>query len=415
MANISLDGRAWSGLNNLLNRPWFHRVWTFQEIVVSTHAIIFCGEFSIPWTIFLAYRGNLLQQIPALSLAFDLKALNAIDITSIQYRMNGSIGLLPLLMGRWSSQATDPKDKVFALLGIASEGQENLMEINYEMPVERVYSAAAKAIICRSANLNVLSTVQAQDTSMPSWVTDWRASRKREAIASFLSDNNDPRVVGSFSAAGKRGLHQGDGVWDELVLSGKHVSRIVTVGPPAMGGSGPGVPPATAQWFDSIRDLSEKSYPSTKTGETYLDAFSVTLIADRDHYTSETERRASRQIRYTLATLLRDRKSGGDMNGVFSMDWSKIPTKGLTIYSNTVWDVCQERRFLMTEDGYMGLAPSEAEVDDEICLLFGGEVPYVVRRVDQHHRFIGDCYVHGIMDGEAMEDESKPTVCYTLR
>jgi hypothetical protein len=53
----------------------------------------------------------------------------------------------------------------------------------------------------------------------------------------------------------------------------------------------------------------------------------------------------------------------------------------------------------------MGMAPEEARGGDQICIMLGGEVPFVLRMDDNgHYRFIGECYVHGIMDGVAMNE-----------
>jgi len=61
------------------------------------------------------------------------------------------------------------------------------------------------------------------------------------------------------------------------------------------------------------------------------------------------------------------------------------------------------RRFFISEKGYMGLAPITARAGDAICILFGGQVPFILReRDDSEHSMIGECYVHGIMDGEAI-------------
>jgi hypothetical protein len=41
-----------------------------------------------------------------------------------------------------------------------------------------------------------------------------------------------------------------------------------------------------------------------------------------------------------------------------------------------------------------------------ICILFGCSVPVVLRRFNEagkfYHKFIGECYAHGMMDGEAI-------------
>lgn len=53
----------------------------------------------------------------------------------------------------------------------------------------------------------------------------------------------------------------------------------------------------------------------------------------------------------------------------------------------------------------MGIGPKVMRAGDEICVLFGGRVPYVMRPMPDHHVFIGDTFLndHGIMWGKATE------------
>jgi hypothetical protein len=61
------------------------------------------------------------------------------------------------------------------------------------------------------------------------------------------------------------------------------------------------------------------------------------------------------------------------------------------------------RRFFTTENGYMGLSPSLARIGDKIVILLGGKTPFILRRLGQKgYRFIGECYVHGMMTGEGL-------------
>ena len=39
---------------------------------------------------------------------------------------------------------------------------------------------------------------------------------------------------------------------------------------------------------------------------------------------------------------------------------------------------------------------------DRTCLLHGGQVPFILQREGRYHLFKGECYVHGLMDGEGM-------------
>lgn len=61
----------------------------------------------------------------------------------------------------------------------------------------------------------------------------------------------------------------------------------------------------------------------------------------------------------------------------------------------------------VTTKGYIGLARAGFGISDLICVFHGGEVPFLLRQIDslqEMFRFVGECYVHGIMDGEAMPD-----------
>ncbi len=64
------------------------------------------------------------------------------------------------------------------------------------------------------------------------------------------------------------------------------------------------------------------------------------------------------------------------------------------------------RRFFVTRDGYFGLAPLSVEKGDSIFILRGGRVPFLLRKISEtEYRIIGECYVHGIMHGEALARE----------
>jgi hypothetical protein len=81
-----------------------------------------------------------------------------------------------------------------------------------------------------------------------------------------------------------------------------------------------------------------------------------------------------------------------------------------TVLSSILW-----RRFFITKNGSFGLGPSDAQVTDEVFIIQGGRQPLVLRKSETNftppganeahicHTLVGDCYVHGIMDGEAAQ------------
>ena len=61
------------------------------------------------------------------------------------------------------------------------------------------------------------------------------------------------------------------------------------------------------------------------------------------------------------------------------------------------------RRMFKRHDGRLGLAPPGAEAGDSICVFLGGDVPYILWEVNTGiWEFIGECYLHEMMDGQAL-------------
>ncbi|PQE04934.1 heterokaryon incompatibility protein [Rutstroemia sp. NJR-2017a BBW] len=82
------------------------------------------------------------------------------------------------------------------------------------------------------------------------------------------------------------------------------------------------------------------------------------------------------------------------------------------------------RRFFITKSGYMGLGPAGMQVRDHVYILLGGNAPFILRQKsfsivcdggtpillpsiypsEEVCEMVGDAYVHGLMEGEAMEE-----------
>jgi hypothetical protein len=61
---------------------------------------------------------------------------------------------------------------------------------------------------------------------------------------------------------------------------------------------------------------------------------------------------------------------------------------------------------IRTSDGYIGLAPGDTQTGDRIFLLKGGAMPIVLRAKGQNWEWIGEAYVHGVLNGEAWDESA---------
>lgn len=66
--------------------------------------------------------------------------------------------------------------------------------------------------------------------------------------------------------------------------------------------------------------------------------------------------------------------------------------------------VCDQRRIFRTANGRLGVGPKIMESGDIIAVLYGCQVPYVLREYGEYHRIVGECYVYGMMQGEAVRE-----------
>jgi len=175
---------AYPALGALLKRTWFTRMWIIQEVAVSREAILVCGNQDCTWADFIAamdYAGTLL--IPT---TWNNTA-NFLRIFQIeQARCSAAAGkthnLLALLSLYRSFGVTHCKDKIYALLGLASDtGPEALAIVpNYLLGDAEVYKAVAIEILKKGLHLDLLSVPKAAWPSgvgkLPSWVPDWTNS-----------------------------------------------------------------------------------------------------------------------------------------------------------------------------------------------------------------------------------------------
>ncbi|KAH8728599.1 hypothetical protein GQ44DRAFT_724064 [Phaeosphaeriaceae sp. PMI808] len=135
------------------------------------------------------------------------------------------------------------------------------------------------------------------------------------------------------------------------------------------------------------------TYPNKPyfSGEMTMEAYNHTLTADLGRQNMESGTKLSRR---------------------FAIDWELVERE--VAYMTAIERQRQSWMFIdikmMTFGrrlfrGFMGLGPAAAQIGDKICVLLGGQVLYVLRdRNDSHFEFVRECYVHGMMDGQACED-----------
>lgn len=152
-SSTAVDDEIALAMRELLNRPWFKRVWIIQEIASAKSGIIMCGQgghtASVPMRAF-AVLPSLLEgkglEVPAHAQA----VLDVMPVAGQRRRgwWNERHDLRTLLTKFRSSQSSEPRDFVYALLGIASDTNvNNVIQPDYEIATEDLFRKTASYLI----------------------------------------------------------------------------------------------------------------------------------------------------------------------------------------------------------------------------------------------------------------------------
>ncbi|KAM5347795.1 hypothetical protein ACJ41O_007619 [Fusarium nematophilum] len=163
-------------LQTLFTRRWFSRVWVLQEVILSSEALLLFGTFTLPWSSFQVSR---LKERGILGLDNDLNWLPPIlRIQPTRYTEPGElVKLLDLVR---SSHASDPRDKVFAVLGFLLNAEADGLVADYTKSTREVYSHIAERVASKyglpallARSLWAERTRDSDPWRLEPWVPDW--------------------------------------------------------------------------------------------------------------------------------------------------------------------------------------------------------------------------------------------------
>lgn len=183
-------GQHIDAVQRFTRRPWFHRVWTFQEACLSPDADIICGKFQLPWMCVLEAASKLMSRSMlqnAFGRAADSMAALMLFSPLNERAERQKPELLDLLRLGRNREATDDRDKVFGILGLLHADDKALIIPDYSMGLPELYIHCAQTILMSSRDLRLLTSCLGpiQRPNLPSWVPDWRVRRRAAVLQGF--------------------------------------------------------------------------------------------------------------------------------------------------------------------------------------------------------------------------------------
>ena len=430
-------------LKALLSRPWFGRMWILQELGAASSATIVCGNKSIPWQDvsdlvdhmrYTGLRWRVFGTSKSSLLAFRrLESLNSIR----EGLSNRVCGYTTFYMSR-DFDATDPRDKIYALSGLC-DYENTFIQPDYSTDIRTVYLGTARALlfaddsevsadpspICpEHSGMRFLCEAERIENTydLPSWVPDWSA-RSYPSLSQSNSEND-------YNAAGmsKTKIALTDDP-HKISLAGKigdAVYLFSSVAPPADDGSFSLELSLPNNWRDGLFQRVPQSCWITQASsmvvrcQRYRDnasrdaAFGTTLIGNNAVYDTCSHGRTDTEhalYYWHFRQFLFKLCPNGVVNGASIQQLSFILHQHVEGYQLFDWfyqTVAQGRRFFTTLGGYMGIGPPGMRSGDLVCVFLGGNIPWIIRQDGHEYSLVGECYVHGIMDGEFMQTENLP-------
>ncbi|KAK3722403.1 hypothetical protein LTR37_002394 [Vermiconidia calcicola] len=143
-----------------------------------------------------------------------------------------------------------------------------------------------------------------------------------------------------------------------------------------------------------------------------------TLVADRGPKGASAEVYYSKAFEYAIDNST---PHSGVETTVLAQRSNPILVEFLKRMMAVIWN---RKLFKSAVHEQLGLAPKKARQGDSICILHGCSVPVVLRQHislsgTKHYEFVGECYLHTMMDGKAVDiqedNESSKTVEFELR
>lgn len=453
-------------LHEMMKHKYWRRLWIIQEVVMgASFTVLRCGEHLLDWNTFCAaiavlYHGQnwdvkdrMLVEAHKRGMSADVvwktTSLHLVhkDLRQLsRYEHEGGerLGFRRLLEVANSGHCRDVRDKVFALIGMMEPEIANEVVQAYSLDISILFATVTKSFITHYNNLEPLRQANPWGQhGAPSWAADWtwkgrlRWSRPETNPTGPLWDPLDPepRPDTIYNAHGGRSasisflddcrLLRCDGfIFDEITGLGARERGYFNWAKESIvqnltWRSSYGDEHATVRALYRAlmggriskgeraqdRHSALMSLPSTfRAAYPQFVRRGWTWLANRGGYYFKWE-----EWRKTHNDFMLGKRT---LRSYFT---DTIPENAeestYTDVFRSVERMVMERRFMLTKNGHFGWAPDDAydnteknqtRVGDLIAIVFGCSTPLVIRRRAKHFQIVGEAYVEGMMDGDAL-------------
>jgi len=459
------------GIYRLLKRPWFRRVWIIQEYAAAKQVIFLCGGYELEDETLYSAIGFLESSRLQLRFgpAWHENPLVWLRMARAEQDAGVRAPLLQVLERFRTWNSTKGRDKVYALLGFASDaGADGLgIRVNTKIEPAELFKQVAIKQICSSGNLDVVTLAgihfpalipevkepRERNAALPSWVPDWHLPDGTVSVPIFTA--HMMAGAGNIFPSTQQPAYQ----FQNLNITRFQASRETRYMPrftPDQNGlivramilpatdtvSIVGLPrQAVAEipqdWeadpdpvsafdrvladIDRINDyltlIRAEANQRYFTGELMIDVFWQTMLAGQCHLRPWHQERADffawLDATATIRSLCRSLASHRHLRmGVAAVyDAYKRATGGYAgfkarPFTEKISGFAGNKVIFMTNGGYVGLTAAGTKQGDVVAIVEGACCPLVLRPKGWNWEVVCGAYVHGVMQGERYDASS---------
>jgi hypothetical protein len=431
----------------IADTQYFNRMWTLQEVCVAQMANVSLQRGTLSMEL-----DDFTRSIYYLRSTFNistpsLEKITQLTMIGLHFSDGRRLSLRDLLFQARGRESEDPRDKIYALHGLMKDDMNPLLQPDYSKPAAEVFANAARHLIAVEKSLDILCGHQLQPRleGLPSWVPDFRHFGLQTGVLVPAWGRNTIYHASLSEIPQLPGSLLPPQAWETLAVTGIFLDTVASVSDLlALGleqdvqGFGSSeklwakalmesqklipeefeaiksISDLVSTYFDFYHDLDRETFWTRKPN--ILQQIR-SLTGKAYHQSSEA---ASLHFQYLMTLLCGRTPPEARCNRAEleeHMTRACIPNAAGI---KTLENLCQSlvagtrhRRLIITaRDGIqLGAAPEETQKDDVVCVLTGCNVPVILRRTTEPdaYQFIGECYFHDFMDGEALalRDEGK--------
>ena len=342
---------------------------------------------------------------------------------------------------------TDDRDRVYALRGMVNVDVSPSTKPDYVKSVETLYTDLAEEVWMSRYTFGIVGWAGIgwpRRLNLPSFVPDWSSVprnavpltsacfRVEELGLTYNASEGTKSTVKCVPTDFGPSLHFEGIVFDTIHMQGDTLPQLFQLGNDDSLEGRRADSSAQMRWINEVQDLALHAhcYPGEVAR---IDALWRTLVVDRRAMQHPAPAEMCQEfLRWLelvkkLSTIV---PSADEEDRQLTSEERSVMKESLALtWSTHMAGGCSGRRFCITEQGRMGMFLPGTQVGDKICIVYGASTPWTIRHVgkksvttrmrgsdqwqghtglDHDYHLVGECYVHGVMKGEAIPKGHQP-------